>query len=108
MRLGVVAHASTLGAQQDTVPAHRSRAEEDRGSPTNLPSVVRPLIGRDAQLDSIAELLGGVRLLSLIGPGGAGKTSLALATMVRAAQFGFTRSLRASNDLGPTITTRTP
>ena len=45
--------------------------------------MVRPLIGRDAQLDSIAELLGGVRLLSLIGPGGAGKTSLALATVVR-------------------------
>ena len=45
--------------------------------------MVRPLIGRDVQLDSIAELLGGVRLLSLIGPGGAGKTSLALATVVR-------------------------
>ena len=47
------------------------------------PRVLRPLIGRDAQLDSIAELLGGVRLLTLIGPGGAGKTSLALATVVR-------------------------
>ena len=67
-----------------TMPAHRSRADEDRTAPTNLPTVVRPLIGRDAQLDSIAELLGGVRLLSLIGPGGAGKTSLALATVVRA------------------------
>ena len=64
------------------MPAHRSRAEEARTTPTNLPTVVRPLIGRDAQLDSIAELLGGVRLLSLIGPGGAGKTSLALATVV--------------------------
>ena len=66
-----------------TMPTHRSRADEDRTAPTNLPTVVRPLIGRDAQLDSIAELLGGVRLLSLIGPGGAGKTSLALATVVR-------------------------
>ena len=68
-----------------TMPAHRSRTEEDRTAPTNLPTVVRPLIGRDAQLDSIAELLRGVRLLSLIGPGGAGKTSLALATVVRTA-----------------------
>ena len=65
------------------MPAHRSRADEDRTAPTNLPTVLRPLIGRDAQLDSIAELLGGVRLLTLIGPGGAGKTSLALATVVR-------------------------
>ena len=66
------------------MPTHRSRADEDRTAPTNLPTVLRPLIGRDAQLDSIAELLGGVRLLSLIGAGGAGKTSLALATVVRA------------------------
>lgn len=96
----VLRQDATLGAQQDmvpapaaasttsatvpvTMPAHRSRADEDRTAPTNLPTVVRPLIGRDAQLDSIAELLGGVRLLSLIGPGGAGKTSLALATVVR-------------------------
>jgi predicted ATPase/tetratricopeptide (TPR) repeat protein len=99
----------TLGAQQDmvpaaaaaagsaaavtagpatglvTMPAHRSRADKAQTVPTNLPTVVRPLIGRDDQLDSIAELLGGVRLLTLIGPGGAGKTSLALATVVRTA-----------------------
>ena len=67
-----------------TMPAHRSRADEGRTALTNLPTVLRPLIGRDAQLDSIAELLGGVRLLSLIGAGGSGKTSLALATVVRA------------------------
>jgi predicted ATPase/DNA-binding SARP family transcriptional activator/tetratricopeptide (TPR) repeat protein len=99
----VLRQDATLGAQQDLAPAtgtttaasapaatvpvamlaHRSRAEQDRAAPTNLPTVVRPLIGRAAQLDSIAELLGGVRLLTLIGPGGAGKTSLALATVVR-------------------------
>jgi predicted ATPase/DNA-binding SARP family transcriptional activator len=67
-----------------TTSALRPRAEQDRTTPTNLPSVLRPLIGRDAQLDSIAALLGGVRLLSLIGPGGAGKTSLALTSAVRA------------------------
>ena len=66
-----------------TMPVHRSRAAGDRTAVTNLPTVLRPLIGRDTQLDSIAELLGGVRLLTLIGPGGAGKTSLALATVVR-------------------------
>ena len=68
-----------------SLPGHMSRPDLDRVGPTNLPTVVRPLIGRDDQLDSIAELLGGVRLLSLIGPGGAGKTSLALATVVRTA-----------------------
>ena len=38
-------------------------------TPTNLPTVVRPLIGRDEQLDSLAELLDGVRLLSPGRPG---------------------------------------
>ena len=52
--------------------------------PTNLPTVVRTLIGRDAQLDSLGELVGRVRLMSLIGPGGAGKTSLAISTAARA------------------------
>jgi predicted ATPase/DNA-binding SARP family transcriptional activator len=77
--------ASVAPAASVTMPAHRSRGAEDRPAPTNLPTAVRRLIGRDAQLDSIAELLGGVRLLSLVGPGGAGKTSLALATVARVA-----------------------
>jgi predicted ATPase/DNA-binding SARP family transcriptional activator len=92
----VLRQDATLGVQQDMVPrtaplgapvampAHRSRADEGRTAPTNLPTVLRPLIGRDAQLDAITELLGGVRLLSLIGAGGSGKTSLALATVARA------------------------
>lgn len=66
-----------------TVPAGISRRTEDRPAPTNLPTVVRPLIGRDAQLEKLVEMLNEKRLVSLIGPGGAGKTSLALAAVVR-------------------------
>lgn len=51
--------------------------------PTNLPTVVRPLIGRDELLESLRTLLPGVRLLSLVGSGGAGKTSLALTLAVQ-------------------------
>lgn len=76
----------SLGAEAEmpaTMPAtsRRSTGDGQPAAPTNLPTVVRPLIGRDAQLESLTELLGEVRLLSLIGPGGAGKTSLALATV---------------------------
>ena len=75
---------SDLGRGERGRLSPQSRCRDGRGNVTNLPTVVRPLIGRDEQLDSLAAMLGGVRLLSLIGPGGAGKTSLALATAVRA------------------------
>ena len=51
--------------------------------PTNLPTVARSLIGRDELLDSVGELVHGVRLLTLVGPGGAGKTALALAVALQ-------------------------
>jgi predicted ATPase/DNA-binding SARP family transcriptional activator len=84
----VLRQDEALGSQPDmgrtsVAVSGTRRAEERATSPTNLPTVVRPLIGRDDQLDSLAELIQGVRLLSLIGPGGAGKTSLALAAVVR-------------------------
>lgn len=81
----------SLGGESDlavpaavVVPATRSRAIEGTRA-TNLPAVVRPLIGRQEQLDGLVALLEEARLISLIGPGGAGKTSLALATVLRVA-----------------------
>jgi predicted ATPase/DNA-binding SARP family transcriptional activator len=86
----VLRQDASLGGQTDlappavVMPTTRSRAG-DTIRATNLPTVVRPLIGRDEQLDGLVSLIGETRLLSLIGPGGAGKTSLALATAVRTA-----------------------
>ena len=90
----VLRQDAALGGQPDmspppppvAVPRQPRRPGRPQGVvPTNLPTVVRPLIGRDAQLDSLGELVGEVRLMSLIGPGGAGKTSLAVSTVARAA-----------------------
>src|SRR5262249_7676261 len=49
-----------------------------RGDPAGLPPVGGGLVGRQRELDRIGALLmGPVRLVTLIGPGGIGKTRLA-------------------------------
>jgi predicted ATPase/DNA-binding SARP family transcriptional activator len=57
-----------VGAQESLVPRH------------NLPAAATPFIGREAELAKIGDLLRdpACRLVSLIGPGGSGKTRLAL------------------------------
>jgi predicted ATPase len=49
--------------------------------PHNLPAPLTRFVGRESELDQIAEQLNDpdTRLLTLVGPGGAGKTRLALA-----------------------------
>ena len=51
------------------------------GAPGSLPAAPTPLVGRDPELATLAELLGpdGPRLVTLTGPGGTGKTRLSLA-----------------------------
>jgi predicted ATPase/DNA-binding SARP family transcriptional activator len=44
----------------------------------NLPALVSSFIGRDAELAAVRRLVGGARLVTLTGAGGAGKTRLAL------------------------------
>jgi predicted ATPase len=46
--------------------------------PTNLPAELTSFVGREPELQALSELLGRVRLVTLTGPGGAGKTRLAL------------------------------
>ncbi len=47
-------------------------------APTNLPSPLTPLIGRKRELSEVIELASEARLVTLTGPGGSGKTRLAL------------------------------
>ena len=45
---------------------------------TNLPIQATPLVGRERELEEVGALLASNRLLTLLGPGGSGKTRLAL------------------------------
>ncbi|HEX4930764.1 MAG TPA: protein kinase, partial [Gaiellaceae bacterium] len=73
-----------LGGQQVTAPA-RARVSTMTARTlavfVNFPSEPSPLIGRDQELAALVELVRGpdVRLVTLTGPGGTGKTRLALA-----------------------------
>jgi len=47
-------------------------------SPNNLPIQLTAFIGREKEIEDIRKLLSEVRLLTLVGPGGTGKTRLSL------------------------------
>ena len=49
-------------------------------APTNLPTLLTSFVGRSQDVDRLADVLAGHRLVTLVGPGGIGKTRLALQT----------------------------
>jgi predicted ATPase/DNA-binding CsgD family transcriptional regulator len=51
---------------------------EARSRPNNLPVPITSLVGRARELERIAEIMRRTRLVTLTGPGGVGKTRLAL------------------------------
>ncbi len=56
-----------------------------QGPRHNLPLQLTSFIGREAQISEVERLLGRARLLTLLGPGGSGKTRLALELAARMA-----------------------
>ncbi|MGJ6968059.1 AfsR/SARP family transcriptional regulator [Streptosporangium sp. G11] len=59
----------------------RPRDRGDRGEPRdNLPARLTSFVGRREELARLGELLGTARLVTLTGPGGVGKTRLAIET----------------------------
>ncbi|KRE55621.1 hypothetical protein ASG70_09890 [Phycicoccus sp. Soil748] len=76
---------SALLAPAPVMAPTRQRRDRAPQAPGTLALTPKPLIGRDDQLSSLDALLTDQRLVSLVGPGGAGKTTLALAAAAAAA-----------------------
>ncbi|MGY1743969.1 BTAD domain-containing putative transcriptional regulator [Blastococcus sp. SYSU D00695] len=82
--------AGTLGT--DPSPALRARhlellraAERPAEVPTNLRAAVTSFVGRDDDVRAVRRRLAGGRLVTVVGPGGAGKTRLATEVAARLA-----------------------
>ncbi|MBL8056753.1 MAG: tetratricopeptide repeat protein [Anaerolineales bacterium] len=81
--------AFTRAARGEQAPPPAPTAAAPR--PSRLPASATPLVGRDQELEQIGRLLAEAecRLLTLTGPGGAGKTRLALEAARRWAAGGL-------------------
>jgi len=67
-----------LGENYTVVGAEATRQWQKRVSPNNLPAALTSFVGRETELKEVRQLLATTRLLTVVGPGGMGKTRLTL------------------------------
>jgi predicted ATPase/DNA-binding winged helix-turn-helix (wHTH) protein len=71
-------HVWSAGDSERTAPGVTPAATEPHRPLTNLPESVSELIGREAEVSEVTDLVTTQRLVTLIGEGGIGKTRLGL------------------------------
>jgi predicted ATPase/DNA-binding winged helix-turn-helix (wHTH) protein len=97
----IVPVVSVVPAVTSTVPEHAQRNTEVTGKSSTVAQLPPPLarmVGRDATVVALAERLHTQRFLSLVGPGGIGKTTTAISVANQVIRHGKTRA--AFIDLG--------
>src|SRR6266516_3148203 len=73
----------SVGVRQPAPSAGAPRAAQPTAAPSNLRVPLTSFVGREHEIGQVASLLGRGRLVTLVGPGGAGKTRLAVEAMTR-------------------------
>jgi predicted ATPase len=71
----ILVHDASLG-----VPRRAARPSEPDGPAGNLPSMCVELVGRETDVAALSGLLASKRLVEIVGPGGIGKTAVAIET----------------------------
>jgi predicted ATPase/DNA-binding SARP family transcriptional activator len=79
IELAGVEPGAELRAVEAAVLAHDPALWPPAGPPADVPIPATPLLGRDAELAGLRQLLAASRLVTVTGPGGVGKTRLAIA-----------------------------
>src|SRR6266700_3867764 len=73
----------SVGARQPAPSAGAPWAAQPTAAPSNLRVPLTSFVGREHEIGQVASLLGRGRLVTLVGPGGAGKTRLAVEAVTR-------------------------
>ena len=72
------AHAAVLRNELPVPPPEPTAGRSVRRAMNNLPVALTSFVGREAETSAIADSLANARLVTLTGPGGCGKTRLAI------------------------------
>jgi predicted ATPase/DNA-binding CsgD family transcriptional regulator len=82
-KLAVSNRRALVGMAQPVAEVPEARESDVRVAPGRLPALRTELVGRDHLVDAVSAQLRRTPLVTLIGPGGVGKTSVALAVAHR-------------------------
>ncbi len=114
----VLEQSPDLDAPSPSSSAASSPASPDRGTPSpgsptlvdepdkeGVPRPLEPLIGREGEVEQLADLVRSRRLVTLTGPGGAGKTRLAAELALRSEASAWWADLSAADSAESVVTT---
>lgn len=82
--LGLEPQSATRRLRDDILAGRVGPPAEERPLRHNLPAQLTTFVGRDEDIAEVTRLLASARLVTLTGPGGSGKSRLALAVCERA------------------------